>query len=132
MAQKKAKACPECRQVFEIPQGNPGWCITSNPEMKAKSKKALAILAYSAIHGRDPDEKERKAWENELNDDGKKNKDDFAKIKVVEPTCPNHPDTRLSNDWQGFTILLDPSRSEVARALGIVEPGSYALKVRHQ
>ena len=43
MAQKKAKACPECHQVFEIPQGNPGWCLTSNPEMKAKNLSLIHI-----------------------------------------------------------------------------------------
>ena len=43
MAQKKDKACPECHKVFAIPQGNPGWCLNSNPEMKAKTKKAVAI-----------------------------------------------------------------------------------------
>ena len=125
MAQKKDKACPECHQVFAIPQGNPGWCLNSNPEMEAKNKKALAILAFSTIHGRNPDEKERKAWEKE-------NKGDIEKVKVAETRCPHHPETKLSDDWQGFTILLNPSRSEVARALGIEVPGSYALKVRHQ
>ncbi len=93
--------------------------------MKAKNKKALAILAFATANGRDPDEKERKAWEKE-------NKDDMEKVKVPEPACPFHPETKLSADWQGFTILLDTSRSEVARALGIDKSGNYALKVRHQ
>ena len=93
--------------------------------MKAKNKKALAILAFATTNGRDPDEKERKAWEKE-------NKDDMEKVKVPEPACPFHPETKLSADWQGFTILLDTSRSEVARALGIDKSGNYALKVRHQ
>lgn len=93
--------------------------------MKAKNKKALAILAFATANGRDPDEKERKAWE-------KVNKDDMEKVKVPEPACPFHPETKLSADWQGFTILLDTSRSEVARALGIDKSGNYALKVRHQ
>ncbi len=100
--------------------------------MKAKNKKALAILAFATANGRDPDEKERKAWENELNSDGVKNKDDMEKVKVPEPACPFHPETKLSADWHGYTILLDTSRSEVARALGIDKSGNYALKVRHQ
>lgn len=132
MAQKNTKACPECHQVFEIPTGNPGWWLKSNNEIKAKNKKALAILAYATANGRDPDEKERKAWENELNADGVKNKDDIEKVKVKETRCPNHPESQLSDDWQGFTILLNPKRSEVARSLKIDTPGSYALKVRHQ
>ncbi len=128
---KKDLACPECRHIVEVQEGNPGWWMKSNNEIKAKNKKALAILAYATANGRDPDEKERKEWENELNADGIKNKDDMEKVKVPEPSCPFHPDTKLSADWQGFTILLNPPRSEVARALGIDTPGSYALKVRH-
>ena len=122
---KKDLACPECRHIVEVQTGNPGWWLKSNNEMKAKNKKALAILAFATANGRDPDEKERKAWE-------KVNKDDMEKVKVPEPACPFHPETKLSADWQGFTILLDTSRSEVARALGIDKSGNYALKVRHQ
>jgi len=122
---KKDLACPECRHIVEVQTGNPGWWLKSNNEMKAKNKKALAILAFATANGRDPDEKERKAWEKE-------NKGDMEKVKVPEPACPFHPDTKLSADWQGFTILLDTSRSEVSRALGIDKSGNYALKVRHQ
>ena len=122
---KKNLACPECRHIVEVQTGNPGWWLKSNNELKAKNKKALAILAFATANGRDPDEKERKAWEKE-------NKDDMEKVKVPEPACPFHPETKLSADWQGFTILLDTSRSEVARALGIDKSGNYALKVRHQ
>jgi len=93
--------------------------------MKARDKKSLVILAYTTANGRKPTDAERKAWEKE-------NKDDIEKVKVPEPKCPFHPDTQLSDDWQGFTILLQPPRSEVARALGIEVPGSYALKVRHK
>ena len=129
---KKDLACPECRHIVEVQTGNPGWWLKSNNEMKAKNKKALAILAFATANGRDPDEKERKVWENELNSDGVKNKDDMEKVKVPEPACPFHPETKLSADWHGYTILLDTSRSEVARALGIDKSGNYALKVRHQ
>ena len=122
---KKDLACPECRQIVQIQQGNPGWWLKSNNEMKARDKKSLVILAYTTANGRKPTDAERKAWEKE-------NKDDIEKVKVPEPKCPFHPDTQLSDDWQGFTILLHPPRSEVARALGIEVPGSYALKVRHK
>ena len=128
----KALACPECRHIVEVQTGNPGWWLKSNNELKAKNKKALAILAFATANGRDPDEKERKAWENELNADGVANKDDMEKVKVPEPACPFHPETKLSDDFAGFTILMDTSRSEVARALGIDTPGNYALKVRHK
>ena len=128
----KALACPECLHIVEVQTGNPGWWLKSNNELKAKNKKALAILAYATTNGRDPDEKERKAWENEENADGVKNKDDMEKVKVPEPACPFCPQAKLSDDFAGFTILLDTSRSEVARALGIDTTGSYALKVRHK
>ena len=122
---KKDLACPECRKIVEVHQGNPGWWLKSNNEIKAKDKKSLVILAYTTANGRAPDEKERKAWEKE-------HRGDIEKVKLAEPRCPFHPDTQLSDDWQGFTILLHPPRSEVARALGIEVPGSYALKVRHK
>ena len=124
MAQKTL-ACPECHQIVDVQTGNPGWWLKSNNEIKAKNKKDLARVAFSAANGRDPTDEERKAWD-------KANKEDIEKVKVPEPRCPHHPDTQLSSDWQGFTILLNPERSEVARALGIDVPGSYALKVRHQ
>jgi len=121
----KALACTECHMIIEVQEGNPGWWLKSNNELKAKNKKALAILAYTTANGRAPDEKERKAWDKE-------NKDDIEKVKVPEPKCARCPEAQLSADWQGLTILLDPSRSEVARTLGIDVPGNYALKVRHQ
>ena len=111
--------------IVEVQEGNPGWWLKSNNDLKAKNKKALAILAFTTANGRAPEEAERKAWEKE-------NKDDIEKVKVAAPRCPRCPDSQLSADWQGLTILLDPSRSEVARTLGIEAPGNYALKVRHQ
>ena len=121
----KALACTECHMIIDVQTGNLGWWLKSNNELKAKNKKALAILAFTTKNGRKPDEKERKAWEKE-------NKDDFERIKAVEPRCSRCPDAHLSADWQGLTILLEPNRSEVARTLGIDAPGNYALKVRHQ
>jgi|TARA_B100001750_G_scaffold58582_1_gene46341 DNA-directed RNA polymerase subunit E" len=121
---EKAKACPECNKVFDIPK-KPGWWLKSNNEITAKNKKELANVAFSSVNERKPNDDERKAWTKE-------NKDDIEREKVDPPKCLKHPDTQLSEDWQGFTIILDPTRSEVARALGIEESGSYALKVRHQ
>ena len=133
MMVKKHLACTECHMIIEVQQGNPGWWLKSNNSLKAKNKKQLAILAFATANGRDPDEKERKAWENELNSaTGVKNKDDMEKVRVADPKCARCPDAQLSADWQGFTVLINPPRSEVARALGIDASGSYALKVRHQ
>ena len=121
----KALACTECHMIVEVQEGNPGWWLKSNNDLKAKNKKALAILAFTTANGRAPDEAERKAWEKE-------NKENIEKVKVATPRCPRCPDAQLSADWQGLTILLDPSRSQVAQTLGIEAPGNYALKVRHQ
>ncbi len=121
----KQLACTECHMIIDVQEGNPGWWLKSNNDLKAKNKKALAILAFTTANGRAPDEAERKAWEKE-------NKDDIEKVKVAAPRCPRCPDSQLSADWQGLTILLDPSRSQVAQTLGIEAPGNYALKVRHQ
>ena len=121
----KQLACTECHMIIDVQEGNPGWWLKSNNDLKAKNKKALAILAFTTANGRAPEEAERKAWEKE-------NKDDIEKVKVPAPRCPRCPDSQLSADWQGLTILLDPSRSQVAQTLGIEAPGNYALKVRHQ
>ena len=121
----KQLACTECHMIIDVQEGNPGGRLKSNNDLKAKNKKALAILAFTTANGRAPEEAERKAWEKE-------NKDDIEKVKVAAPRCPRCPDANLSADWQGLTILLDPSRSEVARTLGIEASGNYALKVRHQ
>jgi DNA-directed RNA polymerase subunit E" len=35
----------------------------------------------------------------------------------------------VTTDWQGYVIILNPKRSEVAKRLNIEDPGAYALKV---
>ncbi len=46
----------------------------------------------------------------------------------VDP-CPNCGG-ELSKDWQGYLVVVDHSRSEIARRLNITVNGRYALKVR--
>jgi DNA-directed RNA polymerase subunit E" len=43
--------------------------------------------------------------------------------------CPRHPSAKVSSDWQGYVIIRNPERSEVAKRLAIDVPGTYALKV---
>ncbi|MCH2435735.1 MAG: DNA-directed RNA polymerase, subunit E'' [Candidatus Poseidoniaceae archaeon] len=43
--------------------------------------------------------------------------------------CPNHPSAPVSSDWTGYVVIMDPSRSEIAKRLKIEYPGNYALKV---
>ena len=50
------------------------------------------------------------------------NKNDVVQCKH----CPNAP---VTTDWQGYVIILNPERSEVAARLNVTSPGTYALKV---
>lgn len=52
-----------------------------------------------------------------------------CKMLTSEKTCPNDGSTELSNEWSGLIIVINPDRSQVAKTLGIVKPGRYALKV---
>lgn len=36
----------------------------------------------------------------------------------------------LTDDWDGYVIVLHPDESEIAREMEVTEPGKYALKVR--
>lgn len=35
-----------------------------------------------------------------------------------------------SREWQGYLIVLDPEKSEIARKMGIHASGRYALRVK--
>ena len=43
--------------------------------------------------------------------------------------CPQHPEAKVTTDHQGYVIILNPDRAEIATRLNITEPGTYALKV---
>jgi DNA-directed RNA polymerase subunit E" len=53
-------------------------------------------------------------------------------VLVEESTqhCPVCNAARFSDDWAGYVRIAHPNWSELARRLGITEPGRYALKVR--
>lgn len=36
----------------------------------------------------------------------------------------------LSKDWQGYVVVVDPEKSQIAQRLNITKAGTYALKVR--
>jgi len=44
-------------------------------------------------------------------------------------TCPRCKGA-LSREWQGYAIIIDSTRSDIARQIGVKENGKYALKVR--
>ena len=43
--------------------------------------------------------------------------------------CPRHPSSKVSSDWTGYAIIMQPHRSEIAKRLQVEQPGKYALKV---
>ena len=43
--------------------------------------------------------------------------------------CPSCNSNDLSKDWSGLIIILEPEKSEVAKSLGILKSGRYALRV---
>ena len=43
--------------------------------------------------------------------------------------CSRCPSAPVSSDWSGYVVVMDPSRSEIAKRLAIEFPGNYALKV---
>ncbi len=46
-----------------------------------------------------------------------------------EKTCPICGG-ETSREWQGYLIIVDYTKSEIARKMGIENNGRYALKVR--
>ena len=49
--------------------------------------------------------------------------------KKYQPKCHICPSAPVSSDWTGYVVVIDPSRSEIAKRLNIEAPGKYALKV---
>ena len=44
-------------------------------------------------------------------------------------TCP-YCGGQTSKEWQGFLVVTDYEKSEIAKRMGISSNGKYALKVR--
>ncbi|MDG1549765.1 MAG: hypothetical protein P8Q94_06930 [Candidatus Poseidoniaceae archaeon] len=45
------------------------------------------------------------------------------------PQCNRCPTAQVTTDWQGYVIIMNPERSEIAKRLNVDRPGKYALKV---
>lgn len=50
-------------------------------------------------------------------------------INVEAVICRNCGSSDLTKEWFGYIIILDPEKSEIAKMLGIKNPGKYALRV---
>ena len=46
-----------------------------------------------------------------------------------EDTCPLCAN-QTSKDWQGYVIILDHTKSEIAKRMGLNVNGKFALRVR--
>ncbi|MFP4590664.1 MAG: transcription elongation factor subunit Spt4 [Halobacteriales archaeon] len=44
--------------------------------------------------------------------------------------CPNCNSTSFTEDWAGYVIIAHPEESDIAAAMEVTRPGTYALKVR--
>jgi DNA-directed RNA polymerase subunit E" len=44
--------------------------------------------------------------------------------------CPTCGSSSLTDDWDGYVIIVHPEDSEIAHEMEVTEPGEYALKVR--
>ncbi len=122
VSKKVELACSECHRIVEVATGNLGWCLKSNNDVSAKTKKALVQLVFINKNGLDPTDEQHKALAKEL-------KDDMERVKPTNPECPYCPGAHLSSDWQGYVVVLNPERSEISSILNIVRAGNYALKV---
>jgi DNA-directed RNA polymerase subunit E" len=46
--------------------------------------------------------------------------------------CPRCPSAQVSTDHQGYVIIINPHRSDIAKKLEVDRPGKYALKVSNR
>lgn len=46
--------------------------------------------------------------------------------------CSRCPSAPVSSDHQGYVIIMNPARSEIAKRLEVEQPGKYALKVSNR
>ncbi len=52
-----------------------------------------------------------------------------ALVRIEDEQCPICGSKEFTFEWSGIVIVIDPSKSKVAKALGITKPGRYALKL---
>lgn len=43
--------------------------------------------------------------------------------------CKNCGSSDLTKNWYGYIVIIDTEKSEIAKTLGIKNPGKYALRV---
>lgn len=53
-----------------------------------------------------------------------------CRIFVESEVCPICNGNNFSSVWKGMVIINNPSRSEIAKLLGIKQKGKYAIWVK--
>ncbi len=51
-------------------------------------------------------------------------------MELTEESTCNLCNEHTSREWQGYIVIVDHTRSEIARRLGIARNGKFALRVR--
>lgn len=51
--------------------------------------------------------------------------------KIVEDAkeCPSCGGTTFTTFWRGYIVIANPEKSEIAKKMGIMTPGKYALQL---
>lgn len=52
-----------------------------------------------------------------------KGKEEYVKV------CPVCGSTNFTTFWKGMALVIDPEKSEVAKAMDVTVPGKYALRL---
>jgi RNA polymerase subunit RPABC4/transcription elongation factor Spt4 len=53
----------------------------------------------------------------------------LCKIFVEGPTCPICKKNSFSTNWKGRINVIDASKSDIAKEIGITVKGEYVIKV---
>ncbi|PIU02926.1 MAG: hypothetical protein COT55_00965 [Candidatus Diapherotrites archaeon CG09_land_8_20_14_0_10_32_12] len=43
--------------------------------------------------------------------------------------CPACNNKKFTTFWQGYVVIIDVEKSQVAKILGITKPGKFALRI---
>ena len=52
-----------------------------------------------------------------------------CKAVTTGKVCRICKSSDLRTDWNGIVLVVDPTKSEIAKTLGITQKGEYAIKV---
>jgi len=58
------------------------------------------------------------------------NENEDIKLFVDGSVCPLCKGSNFSESWKGRLFITDPTKSIIAKKLGITAKGEYAIKVR--